>query len=225
MDLSSHAELCALAQRWLKRNNSAGGHACDIAFSEVWSGVSGEVPDAIGFRRRGFEDGSVVVEVKVTRSDFLNDHKKPHRQSGGLGNWRYYLCPEELIQPDELPPGWGLLWVNQRGHIKPKAGVAAVIKNYGSRTKALQQFWHDSDQERELYIVVRILRQIHSHEEFHARLRHAYREKSRLADRVNRMVREEEVRQRQHRELRHDYYELEERCRQLEAALTKSEAK
>ena len=28
-----------------------------------------------------------------------------------VGNYRYFLCPEDVIQPEELPEGWGLLWI------------------------------------------------------------------------------------------------------------------
>ena len=60
----NHSNLCDIAVRWLKRPSSGGGHGCHIAVSEVRSGYSGEVPDAIGFRAAGYiDDGSVVVEV------------------------------------------------------------------------------------------------------------------------------------------------------------------
>ncbi len=61
-------------------------------------------------------------EIKVSRSDFLNDDK-----------WRgylpyctdfYFVCPPKLIMPSELPKEAGLMWstVNaKRLHIKKKA--------------------------------------------------------------------------------------------------------
>ncbi len=54
-------------------------------------------------------DGTVLVECKVSRADFLADMAKPHRYSGGVGNWRYYVAPEGVISPDELLAKWGLV--------------------------------------------------------------------------------------------------------------------
>lgn len=189
----THAELCTIAVKWLKRPNSSNGHGCHVAVSEVRSGWSGEIPDAIGFRQAGFtpHDGSVVVEVKVSRSDFLADKKKPHRVQGGLGNWRYYMCPEGMIQPDELPEGWGLLWVNSRGHVKPKAGAAYALwasKNHWSHVDALADFRQDSDQQGEQFILVKLYSRIGDAEELNQKLREAWGERARIAKRCNDMI-------------------------------------
>ncbi|MBV9609657.1 MAG: hypothetical protein JO187_08875 [Acidobacteria bacterium] len=65
------------------------------------------MPDAIGWKRRCH---SVVVECKVSRTDFFADLNKPFRSNGeGLGCERYYMLPRGLISPDEVPDGWGLL--------------------------------------------------------------------------------------------------------------------
>lgn len=54
-------------------------------------------------------------EIKVSRSDFLRD-----------GKWEeylpvctsfYFVTPEGLVSPDELPPGIGLLYCSERGVI------------------------------------------------------------------------------------------------------------
>ncbi|SJN14844.1 Phage protein [Halomonas citrativorans] len=186
----THADLCTIAVKWLKRANSNNGHGCHVAVSEVRSGWTGEIPDAIGFRQSGYapSDGSVVVEVKVSRSDFLADKKKPHRIDGGLGNWRYYMCPEGMIQPEELPEGWGLLWVNSRGHVKPKAGFAGALadsKNYHNHQEALASYRHESDWLGEQFILVKLYSRIGDAEELNQKMREAWAEQSRLSKRVN----------------------------------------
>lgn len=35
-----------------------------------------------------------------------------------MGNYRYYLCPEYLIKESELPDGWGLIYVDNKGKTK-----------------------------------------------------------------------------------------------------------
>ncbi len=72
-----------------------------------------ENPDVIGWAP---EAGSILIECKLSRSDFLQDATKAVRKNPcmGMGQRRYYLCPSEVIQVRDLPPKWGLLWVANR---------------------------------------------------------------------------------------------------------------
>jgi len=67
-----------------------------------------ETPDVIGF----YSGRSVLIESKTNRRDFLNDKKKPHRNGCGIGDYRLFLCKEDLIHPDELYDDWGLLYTD-----------------------------------------------------------------------------------------------------------------
>lgn len=69
-----------------------------------------ENPDVIGW---GSGAGSILIECKLSRSDFLGDAKKSVRKDPrtGMGHRRYYLCPPDVIQVKDLPAKWGLLWV------------------------------------------------------------------------------------------------------------------
>jgi hypothetical protein len=100
----THSDLVEIAYKWLLKNGSVG-----VAFKELRS-CSDEIPDVIGFD----SSQSVLIECKVSRSDFLQDKNKPHRAKG-MGVWRYYCCPEGLIKKDELPERWGLIYVNNQG--------------------------------------------------------------------------------------------------------------
>lgn len=97
----THAQLVEKAVRWLR------SYRCGVVLSEQ-ACTSGEMPDAIGWKRACH---SVLVECKVTRSDFLADRAKPFRvrPQQGVGCERFYLAPRGLIRPEELPQGWGLL--------------------------------------------------------------------------------------------------------------------
>ena len=155
----THAELCDVAVSWLKRPYSIGGIGCHIAYSEITSGFSCEIPDAIGWRSCQMNDGAVVVEVKVSRSDFLRDKKKPHRNGDviGLGSWRFYLCPEGVIRPDDLPLKFGLLHVTDGGGIKSIVGPTAT-RHEKERQRMLDEMRFQSDLERERYILVKMLK-------------------------------------------------------------------
>lgn len=187
----SHSDLSALAVKWLRRPNSANGHGCNISMSELKSGWTGEIPDAIGFKLLHPHSESVVVEVKTSRSDFLADRNKPHRIRGGMGNYRYFMVPQGLISPGELPSGWGLLEVNSRGHIKPMAGPAAFAsKNYNEWTTALEQFRNEADTVREQWLLVKLLSQVGDPEEMNNKRKEVYRELDRVRAAHNRLVSE-----------------------------------
>lgn len=104
-----------MAVRWLRR------YRCGVVLSEQ-ACVSGEMPDALGWKKACH---SVLVESKVSRTDFLADRDKPCRQKPetGVGCERYYLSPRGLIRTEELPTGWGLLEVYGREieRVKPSA--------------------------------------------------------------------------------------------------------
>ncbi len=104
-----------MAVAWLRR------YRCGVVLSEQ-ACVSGEMPDAIGWKKACH---SVLVECKVSRSDFLADRDKPFRQQPetGVGCERYYLAPRGLIGIDELPAGWGLLEVCGREIERVKASA------------------------------------------------------------------------------------------------------
>jgi hypothetical protein len=116
----THAQLVSKAVPWLRR------YRCGVVLSEQ-ACVSGEMPDAIGWKRACH---SVLVECKVSRSDFLADRAKPFRMKPeqGVGCERFYLAPSGMIRKEELPVGWGLLELG-RGRI---AMMHASAKNLRS---------------------------------------------------------------------------------------------
>lgn len=187
----SHANLCQLAVGWLKRPNSRGGHGCHVALAECKTGWCGEMPDAIGFRASGgWDDGTVMVEVKVSRSDFLADKAKPHRIAGGVGDWRYFMAPEGLIKLDELPEKWGLIEANKRGHIKTVKGVYQDASYYDAIERSKSMRHEDANRLGELFIAVRLLARIENAGGLHEIIKENFRltEKNRKPEEVVRQL-------------------------------------
>jgi len=118
----THAQLVAKAVRWLRH------YRCGVVLSEQ-ACVSGEMPDAIGWKRACH---SVLVECKVTRADFLADRAKPFREKAqlGVGGERFYLTPPGLLRHEDLPAGWGLLECRNRS----VEMICASAKNLRSAT-------------------------------------------------------------------------------------------
>lgn len=52
-------------------------------------------------------------EIKVSRSDFMQDDKWPSYLT--MCNQLYFVCPAELIDKDELPADVGLIWASKNG--------------------------------------------------------------------------------------------------------------
>ncbi len=55
----------------------------------------------------------------------------------GMGDWRFYLCEPGVITVDDLPAGWGLLYVIN-GRVRKIMGYMAARKSsvggYGCKT-------------------------------------------------------------------------------------------
>jgi hypothetical protein len=105
-----HSTLVSIGVRWLSRQ-------CSVVLYE-FATAADENPDVIGW---GAAAGSVLIECKLTRSDFMRDAEKGVRKNprAGMGQRRFYLCPPDLIQVKDLPPKWGLLWATN-GHVTIK---------------------------------------------------------------------------------------------------------
>lgn len=75
-----------------------------------------ERPDIILFYQSGI---SAIVEIKISRNDFLADFKKKHRKNNnGMGDYKYLLCSKN-IDIKELPDTWGILRIDNIGKHKP----------------------------------------------------------------------------------------------------------
>ena len=105
-----HSTLVAMGVRWLSRK-------CSVVLYEFATSAD-ENPDVIGWASGA---GSVLMECKLSRADFLRDAAKIVRRNprAGMGQRRYYLCPPEVIQVKDLPPRWGLLWAT-KSHVTVK---------------------------------------------------------------------------------------------------------
>jgi len=127
-DMSLHDKLCLKAEEWLRSVN------CKVTFNKQFKVYSenGELPDAIGWR----EGISILVEVITCRPYFLADKSKAYRvyPETGMGDWRFYLCPEGVINCEDLPKGWGLLHMNTKGkHIYKIHGVPPNIAQWHTK--------------------------------------------------------------------------------------------
>lgn len=61
-------------------------------------------------------------EIKVSRSDFLNELKQPEKSQPVFRycNLWWLVTPKGLVQPDELPENWGLLELQDSGSLRER---------------------------------------------------------------------------------------------------------
>jgi hypothetical protein len=152
----THKQGVEIAYKWLLKNGRVG-----IAFKELVS-VDREIPDVIGFDSWQ----SILIEVKVSRSDFIKDKKKIHRTKG-MGNWRFFACPKGLIKKEELPEKWGLIYIDEKGRAKVEydCRVKKVPFEYDDgniviRTTGADENWFDTDMKAERAIFYTALRRL-----------------------------------------------------------------
>lgn len=118
----THSDLTKIAVKWL-----ISVRGCGAVITEMAAATS-EIPDAIGFR----DGSSILIECKASRADFLADLQKPFRINAwqGMGDFRFYLCAEDIINPLDLPDKWGLLWIDMRGKTRKIVGPKGNIWNH-----------------------------------------------------------------------------------------------
>lgn len=118
----THDEIADFGAHYLRRNGYK------FSCSNLTSAIHGEQPDVLGIAAFG---KSIVLEAKVSRSDFKADLKKPWRKDPlmGMGDYRVYVTPKGLLRPEEVPYGW-MLW-EVHGKSKP---VMKVIKGMKKRS-------------------------------------------------------------------------------------------
>ena len=142
----SHKDLVEIGYKWLLSR-------CGFAFKELNAFTThGEIPDVIGFRH----DCSILLEAKTSRADFHADKKKLFRNypEWGMGGHRFYICETDLIKPDDLPEGWGLIYVNDKGRVRVK------IKQYKGNNYYQNQF-AEYNKEDEKALMYSALRRLH----------------------------------------------------------------
>jgi len=145
----THRDLIDSAYRWVL------GKSCGFAFKELRS-IENECADVIGF---GSWSHSILIEVKVSRSDFHADKRKPFRidPKKGMGRYRFYCCPTNMLKVSDLPDNWGLIYVNEKGR-------ARCVHNPYTKNPEVSNIWKggfEYNQIAERSLMYSALRRLH----------------------------------------------------------------
>jgi len=100
----THDEGVKLCEKYLVKEGYS-----QVLTEPVGSGT-GEIPDAIGWRRRSATIDSCVLEWKCSVGDLKVDAAKPHRRAGyGMGVTRY-ICSDRMEILQHCPDKWGAIF-------------------------------------------------------------------------------------------------------------------
>jgi hypothetical protein len=150
----THDDLIIIGKRWLqKQRNIEGRHFSGTKHiaTEVTS-VEKEQADVIGWHDEA--QFSTLIECKISRADFFADRKKSFRihPETGMGQFRYFLVPKDLVKIDELPEGWGLLEVDGKNLYATKRSKYFDYFNIEAERSLLVSMWR-RERERKAYFI------------------------------------------------------------------------
>lgn len=170
----THKQIVEIAYRWVLKNGS-----CGVAFKELSFAGWGEIPDVMGFGN----GHSLLIECKVSRSDFLADANKPFRKNPqfGMGKHRYYCTPANLIKISELPEGWGLIEVNEKGKARKVHIPKMSNPNYPEHQ---MHYYHNRNIEAELAMMYSALRRLQLRGRIEEIYEPLYNEKTTMAQEI-----------------------------------------
>lgn len=123
---SLHYKLCCLGAKFLKsKKNQEPFEGQNKYITVEMVSLTAENPDV--WATNGYH--TTIIEVKTNHADFLADKKKWVRSEAAeiankqLGNYRYYLCPTDVIKIEEVPEKWGLLYYDGKKITKIKQSL------------------------------------------------------------------------------------------------------
>ena len=104
----THSELINITCEFFRRR----AWAC-LTEVTVWN--HNVIPDIISVKRNYLRKSISIFEIKISRADFLSDvRKQKYLKSMPFASKFYYVCPWDLIQPEEVPDGIGLYYVEDK---------------------------------------------------------------------------------------------------------------
>lgn len=118
-----HHEMAARLARWLREQGRITWENIEVRI-EDGGAHSYARPDVFSLVATHNEQriAPTVHEVKVSRADFLAELRRPEKlaRCRTIASYLWFAVPEDLVEPGEVPQGYGLLVETQDGSWKPR---------------------------------------------------------------------------------------------------------
>lgn len=111
MEGDVHKKLKVIGMKFLKTK------VTDLVCVEVKYKNIRSIADAVGLNLKRSEVR--IIEAKATRSDYIRDKKLMDLEQSYYKHCHYFyiICPENVIQLDEIPKEYGVLWVDNNNEV------------------------------------------------------------------------------------------------------------
>lgn len=113
-----HDGLVQRGIKWLE-NNPNHQFRCSFVLAK-YEQFNEDMPDVMGFSYYH----TIVIECRP-----LNPNNKHRKMDWGLGDYRFYLCPPNVIKKSDIPEDWGLLYCHKNKITIEKEPVTNKSKN------------------------------------------------------------------------------------------------
>ncbi len=88
-------------------------HIDDVFYEEVTIGHGARRMDAWAMKKSWANPLVIAYEIKSSRQDFMTDHKM--QEYLPYCNEAYVVCPKSACSKDEIPEGFGLIYISDNG--------------------------------------------------------------------------------------------------------------
>jgi hypothetical protein len=113
-EAKTHTELINITCEFFRRRVWACLPEVRVWNHSVYS-VIDVIPDIIAIKRDYLRKSISIFEIKISRADFLSDVRtQKYLKSLPFANKFYYVCPWNMIQPEEVPDGIGLYYIKDK---------------------------------------------------------------------------------------------------------------
>lgn len=123
-----HKQLKAVGMKWIKEK------VTDVVCREVKYKNMRSIADVVGINLKRREVR--ILEAKASKADYVRDKKLLELDYSYYKHCHYFyiICPDNIIQPDDVPKEYGLLWVNI---VTNEVTIKRTPKKYTGRLKTM----------------------------------------------------------------------------------------
>lgn len=100
------------------------------------------------------------MQSVANHDEFVREMRGRISKAGGVGLYRFFVCPPGEIKVSELPSGWGLLYATERTIIEVLRPPGNAWPGPGTKVPAWAKFQHKPDPMAERQVLFALCRKM-----------------------------------------------------------------